>query len=195
MVALLALGQSHDCPSASKTTLKNFGENWWSDKQTYNSIALYLILPYIFILCEPNMGWRLPVFCCYGNTGYWGFELLFRGFFDCANWWNDHCYPDWYLTVYVWNSSMMASLHGNAFHIMACCEGNPPVTGRFSSQSASDANFLFPFVVRQNNLQIKQLISCPDSKVHGANMGLIWADRTQVGPMLAPWTLLSGWWF
>ena len=27
---------------------------------------------------------------------------------------------------------------------------------------------------------------CPDSKVHGANM-------TQVGPMLAPWTLLSGW--
>ena len=32
----------------------------------------------------------------------------------------------------------------------------------------------------------------PDSKVHGANMGLIWADRTQVGPMLAPWTLLSG---
>ena len=59
----------------------------------------------------------------------------------------------------------------------------------------------------------------PDSKVHGANMGPIWgrqdpggphagpmnfakvhgatwgpsgADRTQVGPMLAPWTLLSG---
>ena len=32
----------------------------------------------------------------------------------------------------------------------------------------------------------------PDSKVHGANMGSIWADRTQVGPMLAPWALLSG---
>ena len=31
-----------------------------------------------------------------------------------------------------------------------------------------------------------------DSKVHGANMGPSGADRTQVGPMLAPWTLLSG---
>ena len=31
----------------------------------------------------------------------------------------------------------------------------------------------------------------PDSKIHGANMGS-GADRTQVGPMLAPWTLLSG---
>ena len=29
----------------------------------------------------------------------------------------------------------------------------------------------------------------PDNKVYGANMG---ADRTQVGPMLAPWILLSG---
>ena len=32
----------------------------------------------------------------------------------------------------------------------------------------------------------------PDSKVHGANMGPSEADRTQVGPMLAPWILLSG---
>ena len=31
-----------------------------------------------------------------------------------------------------------------------------------------------------------------DSKVHGANMGPSGADRTQVGPMLSPWTLLSG---
>ena len=31
-----------------------------------------------------------------------------------------------------------------------------------------------------------------DSKVHGTNMGPSGADRTQVGPMLAPWTLLSG---
>ena len=35
-------------------------------------------------------------------------------------------------------------------------------------------------------------IDLPDSKVHGANMGPIWAHRSQVGPMLAPWTLLSG---
>ena len=33
----------------------------------------------------------------------------------------------------------------------------------------------------------------PDSKVHGANVGPTWADRTQVGPMLATWILLSGW--
>ena len=32
----------------------------------------------------------------------------------------------------------------------------------------------------------------PDSKVHGANMGPSGAERIQVGPMLAPWTLLSG---
>ena len=32
----------------------------------------------------------------------------------------------------------------------------------------------------------------PDSKVRGANMGPSGANRTQEGPMLAPWTLLSG---
>ena len=26
----------------------------------------------------------------------------------------------------------------------------------------------------------------PDSKVHGANLGPIWVERTLVGPMLAP---------
>ena len=32
----------------------------------------------------------------------------------------------------------------------------------------------------------------PDSNVHRANMGPIWGRQAQVGPMLAPWTLLSG---
>ena len=32
----------------------------------------------------------------------------------------------------------------------------------------------------------------PDSKVPGVNMGPIWADSTQMGPMLVPWTSLSG---
>ena len=36
------------------------------------------------------------------------------------------------------------------------------------------------------------LVSFPYSKVHGANMGPTWADRTQVDPMLATWTLLCG---
>ena len=31
-----------------------------------------------------------------------------------------------------------------------------------------------------------------DSKVYGANMGPSGSNRTQVGPMLAPWRLLSG---
>ena len=35
-------------------------------------------------------------------------------------------------------------------------------------------------------------IDFPDSKVHGPAWGPHGADRTQVGPMLAPWTLLSG---
>ena len=37
-----------------------------------------------------------------------------------------------------------------------------------------------------------RIVHKPDSKVHGTNMGPSGADRTQVGPMLAPWTLLSG---
>ena len=32
----------------------------------------------------------------------------------------------------------------------------------------------------------------PDSKFHRANMGPIWGRQDPDGPMLAPWTLLSG---
>ena len=39
-------------------------------------------------------------------------------------------------------------------------------------------------------LAYKSPLECPT--VHGANMGPIWGHRTKVGPMLAPWTLLSG---
>ena len=38
----------------------------------------------------------------------------------------------------------------------------------------------------------KAMRSHPDNKVHGANMGPTWVLRYQIGPMLAPWTLLSG---
>ena len=34
----------------------------------------------------------------------------------------------------------------------------------------------------------------PDSKVHGPKWGPSGADRTQVGPMLAPWICNLGWW-
>ena len=43
-----------------------------------------------------------------------------------------------------------------------------------------------------NDEYLSDLISFPDSKVHGPTWGPSGADRTQVGPMLAPWTLLSG---
>ena len=39
-------------------------------------------------------------------------------------------------------------------------------------------------------ISIWTFCNSPDSKVHGANMGPSGADRTQVGPKLAPWTLL-----
>ena len=35
-----------------------------------------------------------------------------------------------------------------------------------------------------------QVNECPDSKVHGANMGPTWGRQN---PMLVTWTLLSGW--
>ena len=38
---------------------------------------------------------------------------------------------------------------------------------------------------------IVRYICIPLGKVHEANMGSTGTDRTQVGPMLAPWTLLS----
>ena len=38
----------------------------------------------------------------------------------------------------------------------------------------------------------RQLVSIPDGKTYWANMGPPGADRTQVGPMLSPLTLLSG---
>ena len=36
-------------------------------------------------------------------------------------------------------------------------------------------------------------VLCPDSKVHGPTWGPPGSYRPQMGPMLAPWTLLSGW--
>ena len=35
--------------------------------------------------------------------------------------------------------------------------------------------------------------ACPDSKVHGANMGPTWGHQDPGDSLLAPWTLLSRW--
>ena len=54
---------------------------------------------------------------------------------------------------------------------------------------------IFMNKVKQNGLathsNLREIL-VPDSKVHGAYMGPPGADRTQLGPMLAPWSLLSG---
>ena len=50
------------------------------------------------------------------------------------------------------------------------------------------------FILRRgSDLQDEICVSViPDTKVHGAHMGPPESCRLQVGPMLAPWTLLSG---
>ena len=57
-------------------------------------------------------------------------------------------------------------------------------------------NALCGFIMQQVRYTLLSEGMCvrsnPNSKVHGASMGPSGADRTQVGPMLAPWTLLSG---
>ena len=57
--------------------------------------------------------------------------------------------------------------------------------------------FLVAFMVYTSLPHLSSLISgqkdiIPDSKVHGANMGLICGQQDPGGPMLAPWTFLSG---
>ena len=57
--------------------------------------------------------------------------------------------------------------------------------------------FRLDFQWGQLKVMLVQWLSCPtgntpDSKVYGANMGPSGASRTQLGPMLVPWTLLSG---
>ena len=55
--------------------------------------------------------------------------------------------------------------------LLAIGEGNPPV---------------------HCNLFLEWHSTFPDNMVHGANMGPIWGRQDPGGPMLAPWTLLSG---
>ena len=45
---------------------------------------------------------------------------------------------------------------------------------------------------QHNHNTTPQITNNPDDKVHGANMGPTWVLSAPDGPMLAPWTLLSG---
>ena len=48
------------------------------------------------------------------------------------------------------------------------------------------------FSVVHHHLTYDRRTTYPECKVNGANMGPTWSCRPQMGPMLAPWTLLSG---
>ena len=48
------------------------------------------------------------------------------------------------------------------------------------------------FLSFAKSLTTIMMLQFPDSKVHGTNMGPTWVLPAQMGPMLAPWTLLSG---
>ena len=61
-------------------------------------------------------------------------------------------------------------------YVTGLCEGNPPVTGGFPSQRASNWKML-PFDV------------IPDSKVRGANMGPTWVLSAPDGPHVGPMNL------
>ena len=65
--------------------------------------------------------------------------------------------------------------------------------------SAPDGSHVGPInlAIRDDNKHHRRLLNrsglshaSPDSKVHGANMGLTWVLSAHMGPMLAPWTLL-----
>ena len=63
---------------------------------------------------------------------------------------------------------------------------NDCIYGHFSDQL-----MLYSHVLRPKTL-CAVVRKVPDSKIHGANMGPTWVLWPQMGPMLAPWTLLSG---
>ena len=52
----------------------------------------------------------------------------------------------------------------------------------------NDGNYCYWFAVWASAM----VNNVPNSKVHGANMGPPGSCWPQMGPMLAPWTLLSG---
>ena len=80
--------------------------------------------------------------------------------------------------------------------VTGLCEGNPPVIDGFPSQRASNMQNISIWwhhhIMPNNSVRI----GFPDNIVHGTNMGPTWAlsapDGPHVGPMLAPWILLSG---
>ena len=95
----------------------------------------------------------------------------------------------------------------NSSRLLALVEGNPSVTGRLSAQSCSFAKYAsmprrIHAVVRNgqrtvtNRYQDGTLKDCDSVSLIARFMGPTWvpsgAGRTQMGPTMAPWFLLSG---
>ena len=85
--------------------------------------------------------------------------------------------------------------------LLAICAGNLPVAGEFPSQRTSNAeNVSFDDVIMPIQFwKIYQSQHVRQKEIHslmagfrGPTWGPYGVDRTQVGPMVAPWTLLSG---
>ena len=73
--------------------------------------------------------------------------------------------------------------------LLALCEGNPPVTGGFPSQRASNAE-IFSISWCLHDHCVVKWFRVPDSKVHGANMGPIWGRQDPRGPHVGPMNLV-----
>ena len=87
------------------------------------------------------------------------------------------------LAVSYVNTLKTESRHDTNFVEMRCCSATEDDKVGFMTTS-------FQYIVDCGSSGNGLCQTNPDSKVHGANMGPIWGR--QVGPMLAPWTLLSG---
>ena len=81
--------------------------------------------------------------------------------------------------------------HGSCFAVP--CFGLVLVPHRNSSLTQWQS-YIYPCAIEATTKNIIPVLAqqpFPDSKVHGPTLGPHGANRTQMGPMLAPWTLLS----
>ena len=66
------------------------------------------------------------------------------------------------------------------------------ITKTFILTSVHDSDLSHIWLVSKPGIFLFQYSDTPDGKVRKANTGPIWSQQDLGGPMLAPWTLLSG---
>ena len=114
---------------------------------------------------------------------------------DCG-WWYWGNRWDWFSTWWCHDMEMLSSL-------LALCEGNPPVTGGFPPQRASNAGLWFSIILSLNKL-LNKLIWTSLSSVQERQLNLITDSLTveQTVELLVIWEaillmlcLYSNWWY